>query len=783
MHKRVCLLALLFLAACASAEPAAPSEPTPEISETPTLAFSSNPFNDGIAARRNGDYARAAAAFQRVLNSKPDAALAADAQFRLAEAHYLLRDYARALPAFDAFLQQYPSSPRAASVKYFLADAYRGVKDYPNALTHLRAFREQTHALIGDTDAAIADLLVLAGDADGALKQYERALEDKMLAASTRINVLQRYADLHQARGEPALAARKFDDARALTGNARAQAELYLKAGDAYAAANQLDLARARWQSAISQTPEQPSAYKSLVNLLNRGGAVDDYQRGLVNYHAASYDAAIAAFQRELKTETERAGDAHYYVALAFARQKEHAQAVQQFDHLITDHSKDKRVVDAYFGKASAYLAQGRTDDAVSAYKKLAATLPDDARADDALLRAAQLLDRAKRYADAAEIYAQIQTKYSTRESAPEAIFGAGFAYYRLKDYSSAMARWQLLAQNYPKANHYPRALFWLGKAAQARGLKDDAKKYWTQAAAVTSEAGAHWSRAYYAWRAQDALAPTNINATDPRRYDLARYTLNDAAARAEFEKWLAAWSKGATCCALDDATRADARFQRGAELVTLDRTTEARVQFASLLSAKQDDAAALYALALYWQENNQFSLALDAAERIARLAPSLANAPRYMQALRYPTYYADIVVAEAKANNLDPLLYFALIRQESNFYAFATSSADARGLGQIIPPTARGIAQKLGVKNFSLDDLYLPFVSVKFGEWYFAQDLTRYQEPLYALAAYNAGGSRVERWKNVDVDLAVEEIDIAETAAYVRIVYANWKIYSQIYR
>ena len=135
-----------------------------------------------------------------------------------------------------------------------------------------------------------------------------------------------------------------------------------------------------------------------------------------------------------------------------------------------------------------------------------------------------------------------------------------------------------------------------------------------------------------------------------------------------------------------------------------------------------------------------------------------------------------------AKKNKIDPLLYFALIRQESSFNPWVTSSADARGLGQIIPATGKGIAQSLGVKNFSLDQLYLPFVSVRFGVWYFAQDLNKFDEPIYALAAYNAGAGRVKNWQRADLDLAVEEIDISETALYVRIVYANWKQYQAIY-
>ncbi|MBI4786129.1 MAG: transglycosylase SLT domain-containing protein [Chloroflexi bacterium] len=255
---------------------------------------------------------------------------------------------------------------------------------------------------------------------------------------------------------------------------------------------------------------------------------------------------------------------------------------------------------------------------------------------------------------------------------------------------------------------------------------------------------------------------------------------------RADFDKWLAGWSKGTNVLGtLDAATRGDLRFRRGAELLRLDRTVEARREFTSLIAAKQEDASALYALALYLRDNNLFSHSMDSAEKIARLADAAGApaAPRLLGMLRYPTYYGDLVLAEAKTNQVDPLLYFALIRQESAFNPWATSSADARGLGQIIPSTARDIAQRLGAKNFTLDQLYLPYISIRFGVWYFAQDLKRFTEPVWALAAYNAGTSRAQRWQQPDLDFAVEEIELSETNLYIRLVYSNWRTYQQVYR
>jgi soluble lytic murein transglycosylase len=729
-----------------------------------------------MAARRNGDYARAVAAFQVTLNSKPSADLQQETQYRLGEAYWLNNDDASAVKALTAYLQLNANGAHAPEAHYVLGDAYRTLKDYPDALEQFRIYRVGTQMLAGDVDASIADVMVLAGDSDTAIKQYDRALQDTTLTASARIGLLRRVADIHLGRTEPALAAERYVTALALAGDPATKADLDLRAGEAYAAANQIALAISRWSDAVTKYPDQPGAYKSLVDLVNRSAAVDDYQRGLVDYYAQSYDAAIAAFQRYLDNQGSRVGDAHYFSAASYVGKGSYSQAIAEYDTIIKSSPKDKRVPDAYMGKAGALASAGKIDDAVAAYQKFVAALPGDPQASEALRRAALLLDRAQRYGDAAGFYEQLQAKYPAVDRADDALFLAGLDYYRMSDSKTATARWLKVSQGYPKSDYYPRALFWLGKLAKAQGQNDTAKSYWTQAAAFAGN--------YYGWRASEALAAPSYNLT----YDSVRYSMAQDADRADFEKWLTGWSKSGSTLPLgqlDAATRGNAHFKLGAELLRLDRTVEARREFSALVSDRAVDPTALYALALYFQDNNLFSLSLDCGERIARSAAGAGapNAPRWLWMLRYPTYYGDIVLAEAKANQVDPLLYFALLRQESSFNPWSTSSADARGLGQVMPSTGQDIARRLSVKNFSLDQLYLPYVSVRFGVWYFAQDLKQFNEPIYALAAYNAGSARIKNWQRSDLDLAVEEISLSETSLYIRIVYSNWRQYQQIYR
>jgi soluble lytic murein transglycosylase len=751
--------------------------PTPEPTDTPTPVFSSNPYNDGMTARRNGDYARAIAAFQLVLNSKPAADLAQESQYRLGEAYWLNNEDAKSITTWNAYLQANPQGAHVPEVRYLLADAYRVLKDYPNALEQLRLYRALTTTLAGDVDGMIADVMVLAGDSDNAIKQYDLALKDATLSISTRISILMRVADLYLGLKQPGLAATRYDAANQAAGDARTKADALNRAGEAYASAGKNDTAIERWTEAFTKYPEQPAGYQALVYLVNRNVTVDEFLRGYSDFNSAQYDAAIAAFQRYLDKNGTRAGDARYYLALSYVRKGLYAQAITEYDNLIKKLPKDKRVTDAYLGKASTQGLQGKIDDAVATYRKFATTFPDDALADDALWRAALLLDRANRTADATKLYEETQEKFPARERADDSLFWAGMNYYIGKDYKTASTRWLKIAKEYTKGDFYARALLWLGKVSKTQGQADAAKTYWTQAAGLSSS--------YYTWRANDLLNPPKAT-NDTRLYDTSRYVMGNEIDYADFEKWLATWSKGATPLnALDTDTKNDVHFKRGVELLRLDRTVDARREFATIIANNQDDARELYALALYFRDNNLYSLSMECGEKIAKLAASAnaSDAPRLLWMLRYPTYYSDLVLKESQANQVDPMLYFGLIRQESSFNPWSTSSADARGLGQVMPATGRGIAERLKVKNFTLDQLYLPYVSIRFGVWYFAQDLKTFTEPIYALAAYNAGSGRVKNWQRSDLDLAVEEIDITETASYVRIVYSNWRQYQVIYK
>jgi soluble lytic murein transglycosylase len=128
-----------------------------------------------------------------------------------------------------------------------------------------------------------------------------------------------------------------------------------------------------------------------------------------------------------------------------------------------------------------------------------------------------------------------------------------------------------------------------------------------------------------------------------------------------------------------------------------------------------------------------------------------------------------------------------ALVRQESLFSPTAASSADARGLTQVIPSTAQAIASALGVSDFRLEDLYRPKLSLQFGAYYLAEMLRLAGGDTWmALASYNGGYGNAVRWaggdRPIDPDLFLENVTFDETRTYLQSVARNYRFYRALY-
>ncbi len=214
-----------------------------------------------------------------------------------------------------------------------------------------------------------------------------------------------------------------------------------------------------------------------------------------------------------------------------------------------------------------------------------------------------------------------------------------------------------------------------------------------------------------------------------------------------------------------------------------------AKARFREVRTRFKDDEVALYQLALFFQSEGFYDQSIACAQRILILSPaeSIYDVPRFLQKLHYPVYFADLIVPEAEKRALEPLLFCALIWQESWFDPYATSSYPARGLTQFIAPTAEWVAEEQGLTDFQDTDLYRPVLSVQFGGWYLEWIMETEEHNIFrALGHYNAGPGAVTRWTRdaviTDTDLFVEEVDYGQTQAFINNIYEHYWIYRTAY-
>ena len=148
-----------------------------------------------------------------------------------------------------------------------------------------------------------------------------------------------------------------------------------------------------------------------------------------------------------------------------------------------------------------------------------------------------------------------------------------------------------------------------------------------------------------------------------------------------------------------------------------------------------------------------------------------------------YPRAYQKSVQSMAKRFAIEPAWIYGVIRQESLFMHDVRSSANAYGLMQLLPATAKQTARKNKIKHRGYSDLITPSKNIELGSAYLSEIQKRLQSnPVLATAGYNGGPHRVRTWlpeQHLPADIWVENIVFNETRNYVQKVMNNKIIYA----
>ncbi|MGO2074994.1 MAG: transglycosylase SLT domain-containing protein [Pseudoalteromonas sp.] len=207
--------------------------------------------------------------------------------------------------------------------------------------------------------------------------------------------------------------------------------------------------------------------------------------------------------------------------------------------------------------------------------------------------------------------------------------------------------------------------------------------------------------------------------------------------------------------------------FKRAKALYELDRFTSARREWNYLTRTSSEDeklAASKLAAKLNWYDSTIYTLAQ-------------IKAWDYVE-LRFPFAFQDLFERYSKRSHVDPTWSIAISRRESSFASDARSHANARGLMQLLPSTAKYVNKG----SVSSRSLYQPKTNIRLGTQYleYLKKKNNGNEVL-ATASYNAGYHRIRRWlpdEAMPAELWVELIPYRETRNYVKNVFAYRQIY-----
>ncbi len=757
--------------------PTATPSPTPTPTPTPTIP-PAEWLSEADRAMHNGDYEAAADAALRALNARPGRDEEAQARLKLGTAYLRDGDYAAAIVALRSLVAADPESDAAHDGHFLLGEALVGAGQVLSATAEYRAYLEAGTVITPYLDEWLGDAFYAGGVYTEAVAAYAGAIAQAP-TRSFEVGLREKLALVYVAMQDFPAAYGQYEAilnvAQIPAYRARIEhqyAETLILGGDTQAGYDRHFLV-------VTTYPTEYYAYLSLVELVEADYPVDDFLRGKVDYYGGAYTPAIAALYRYINAHPEtHSGDAHWYIGLSYLALDAPDEAAAEFQMLIDTHPENGHVGDAWMGLAQSYALSGLVDRAVATYRQFADRYPEHPRAPEALWEAAQLLERNGDRAQAAESYLDCHVRYLNSDYGDRALFRSGLLSYLDEKQTDAAVAWDTLAAIYPQSDYRPAALLWLGKVRLNQGDTDGAREVWQQAAEADPTG-------YYGLRARDLLADPSAPLIPPTEY----HPVDDPdAGRAEAERWLADWWPGGGELRLPDLS-ADRRLQRGLELWRLGRFAEAKDELEAVRYAYSGDPLAQYELALLFRDIGLYRSSIICAARLVALAPvtRTVDAPEFIARLVYPAYYEDLVLAEAAEWHLDPLLVFALIRQESLFESIARSSASAHGLMQVIPSTGAQIAAELGwPPDYDTDDLYRPSVSLRFGTYYLARQRDRFDGRLdVALAAYNGGPFNAARWLETagdDPDLFLELITLREPRLYIRRIREHLAAYRRLY-
>lgn len=455
---------------------------------------------------------------------------------------------------------------------------------------------------------------------------------------------------------------------------------------------------------------------------------------GISYYKADSFKQAADALGKVRARTPKMAADALCYLGLAQLSLKTDTAAIQTLVALRKASPSSERVAELLYAIGRFYERRDRADQAAPFYTQLIRQFPQDDKSDDAHFWLAWRAHESKDYANAARLLTEHLANYGTvTENRGKAAFWAAMDSERAGDKAQAMAIYQGMLRRY--------GVGWFGLNAERRieRLKREGVR------PGNTESDLVLRKAIEGLQTiklpQETIKPTGYERIR-KAEQLMQLALNQLA-MTELE-----------------AARENAP---DSPLVNL--------RIAQIFRLQGENVAAINTLKRSYPDYGQ-----TLPEEMSREVWDVF----------YPLKWWTNIKEEARRHNLDPYQIAGLIRQETVFNAMAKSRANALGVMQLLPSTAKAVARSNNIGSITSNDLFNPNLNIQLGVAYVKQLQNEFRRFEYVAAAYNGGETRVRRWiresPNQEIEEWVEAIPLSETRAYVQGVYRNARIYQRLY-
>jgi len=531
----------------------------------------------------------------------------------------------------------------------------------------------------------------------------------------------------------------------------------------ALAAANKLDPAKLEAETAAEHIARGKELFDAMRNPESEG-AFDDALR----------DPKISAADRCV---------AAYHKAQSRFKARDRKGAATMFDEAAAACATAGNVdleIKSNYQAGRSYSFFGEHDTAIKRYQTAQTIDPKHSYADDALLREGEewtVLGDAKRVE---AVLSSLPTRFPDGDNLAEAMWRLGWHAWRDQHYDDAVKWWQKQVELVPHDDNYygeGEAQYWLGRAYAALHKPKEAIASWQAAVRIAPAA-------YYALLSLNRLRETNAKAyaatiaeisTDPKGFDpkAPAFTFQP---RPE-------WSTPG--------------FQRALELLRLGLGVPAERELKKLgLSAPGDKKRVddpdkiekLWAMAFLYDRAGRHATSIWPTRwhilDYRTQWPIGSNRARWL--IAYPKGYWELLTRHAALNKVPIAMQIAIVREESGFDPLDESYANAIGLTQMIPPTAKDFAKGTGIDP-TRENLRDPEKNVTIGSRFLGSLYKRWNGfTLLVPPSYNAGPAGVKKMLRArgtwDADEFVEGIVDDQARNYTKRVLGSYFTYSWLY-